>query len=162
MSALLIDTNLLCLLATGLCDTQSIRHHKRLQIYDREDFERVVWLVERHATLVLCPHVLAETSNLVRQTNDKAARAIGAMLAMLIARASEARIASTDCAGRPEYARLGLTDAVLLELAAGGHTLLSDDAVLCHASAARGYRTINYNHVRDGAVRLDQLHLPPS
>lgn len=53
---------------------------------------------------------------------------------------------------------LGITDAVLLLLSAERRlTLVSDDLQLCLAAERRALRTVNYNHLCDGALRVDQL-----
>lgn len=63
---LLLDTNLLVLLAVGLADPEKITSHKRLQKYDPVDFENLTTLVESSAKLILCPNIATETSNLIR------------------------------------------------------------------------------------------------
>ena len=64
-----------------------------------------------------------------------------------------ARVVTDDA-----YLRLGITDAVLLELATDVRlTLLSDDLQLCLEAERRGTKTLNYNYLRDGAVQIDQL-----
>lgn len=56
-----------------------------------------------------------------------------------------------------DYARLGLTDAVLLMLAERSAMLMSADLSLCLAAEQRGARAINYSHLRDGAWTLEQI-----
>jgi hypothetical protein len=67
----------------------------------------------------------------------------------LIARYPESRIASVQGAERPEYNRLGLTDAVLLTVSAEGATLLTDDLDLHLAALNAGLSSINFNELRD-------------
>ncbi|HEU0067442.1 MAG TPA: hypothetical protein VFQ57_09415 [Sphingomonas sp.] len=56
------------------------------------------------------------------------------------------------------YQRLGLTDAVLLILSARCElALVSDDLHLCLEAARRGARTIDYNHLRDGALTVAHI-----
>jgi hypothetical protein len=156
MAPLLIDTNLLCLLLVGNVGTDRIAKHKRLAKYDVIDYDRVRSIALRSGQLVLCPHVLAETSNISRQTPEPLRSLIGAALQDIANASLELQIPARTAATAPEYLRLGLTDAVLLELGKFGRTLLSDDFDLCHAAAARGYSVINYNYLRDG-MTLDQI-----
>lgn len=55
---------------------------------------------------------------------------------------------------RPEYTRLGLTDSGALELLDKESLLISADLDLYLASEAAGLPAINFNHLRDGAIRL--------
>jgi hypothetical protein len=66
--------------------------------------------------------------------------------------AEEHIIKSKVVVGRKEFIRLGLTDAVLLELAHTGATLLIVDLALYLAAWAFGLNAINYNHVREQRV----------
>jgi len=66
--------------------------------------------------------------------------------------AEEQVIKSKVAVGRKEFIRLGLTDAVLLELAHKGATLSTVDLALYLAARASGLNAINYNHVREQRV----------
>lgn len=108
--------------------------------------------------IVLCPHVLAETSNLLGYGADaRLAARLRGTLAELIAAAEERWLPAVEICPDPEFARLGLTDAVLMALARQAALLISADARLCRTVEARGHRAINYNHVRDGACTLEQI-----
>lgn len=154
---LLIDTNLLCLLIVGMTDREQIGRHRRVRSYDPADFDLVASVVDRAPSMIVCPHVLAETSNLLRYTNDAFAVHLHATLAGLAVRCIESYEPASGVITDEAFHRLGLTDAVLLSLAKRDHLLLSDDRGLCYAAAARALRVVNFNYLRDGAVRLDQL-----
>lgn len=156
MAPLLIDTNLLCLLLVGNVGIDRIAKHKRLAKYDVTDYDRVRSIALRFGQLVLCPHVLAETSNISRQTPEPLKSLLGTALQDIANASIELHLPASTAAMAPEYRRLGLTDAVLLELGQAGRILLSDDFDLCHAAAARGYPVINYNYIRDG-MTLEQI-----
>lgn len=156
MPALLIDTNLLCLLIAGNVSPDSIVKHKRLAKYDLVDYARVRALVLRFEQLILCPHVLAEASNISRLTTEPLRSLLGVALHDIVDASTEIHIAATVAALAPEYLRLGLTDAVLLELGEPDRVLLSDDLDLCLAAEHRRYPVINYNYLRDG-MTLEQI-----
>lgn len=154
-----MDANLLCLLVVGRADRAAISSHPRLRAFTIEDFANVLVILERLGDLILCPHVLAETSNLLgyRQTPQQRRRwltSLGEIVCIAQERSETAKRAVAD----NDYGRLGLTDAVLLLLSGDEElALVSDDLQLCLEGARRGARTINYNYVRDGALRVDQL-----
>ena len=156
MPALLIDTNLLCLLVAGNVSSAAVTKHKRLAKYDLVDYTRVRALALRFGHLILCPHVLAETSNISRLTAEPLRSLLGVALLDIVDASTEMHVAAEVAALAPEYLRLGLTDAVLLELGETNRVLLSDDLDLCLAAEHRGYPVINYNYLRDG-MTLEQI-----
>lgn len=159
MSGAIIDANLLCLLVVGRHDRRAIREHPRLAAFDADDFHIVTTAIDRLGDLILCPAVLAETSNLLafRQSSRQRDRWLRS-LSDVIGFAAERTIPAVDAASDPAYVRLGFTDAVLLTLSQHKqHTLLSDDLALCWEAQRRSLRAINYNHVREGSLRLDDL-----
>lgn len=156
--AAILDANLLCLLVVGRIDTRLIAFHKRLRTFDRDAFLLLNQILADR-DLVLCPHVLAETSNLLdfHQSPTQVHR-LRTSLAEIVALASERSEAARRAVDDPAYSRLGLSDAVMLLLASDRTLLLvSDDLALCLEAQRRGSRVVNYSHVRDGAIGLDQL-----
>jgi hypothetical protein len=146
---LLLDTNLLILLVVGLTDLRIIARHKRLQhTYDVTDFREIVEYVRISDGLVFCPHVLAETSNLLRQTSEPDKSRISDRYRLLIGSVNETLVSSLAAANHPEFNRLGLTDSVLLLMSAEGGALITDDLPLFLAAQRTGAEAINYNHVR--------------
>jgi predicted nucleic acid-binding protein len=154
MRPILIDTNLLCLIVAGGVCPEAIGVHKRLRAFAIEDYRAIVAIGRRYTSVLTCPHVLAETSNLLAQTNDRQRAILLAGLADWIGRLDESGLASGAAVARPEYRRLGLTDAVLVLLALNGATLLTVDLPLYLAATAAGCAAINYNYVRDGVLDI--------
>ncbi|MEX6506615.1 PIN domain-containing protein [Jiella sp. M17.18] len=145
---ILVDTNLLVLLAVGLISPSHIKRHKRLQQYDEIDFRALEELIAASSGAIFCPNVSTETSNLVRYVAEPLRSRVGLVLAELIRRAEESLVPNRDAVDHPAYARLGLTDAVLLMLAARGATLVTDDLPLYLAAVAAGQEAINFAHVQ--------------
>lgn len=148
-SAVALDTNLAVLLAVGLADKAYIAKHKRLKKYDLKSFETLDEILGAADGIIWCPHVLAETSNMVRYLSDPIRGDATKALSLLIARYPENPTPSVRGAARPEYGRLGLTDAILLTLTAAGATLLTDDLDLHIAALGAGLSSINFNELRD-------------
>ena len=154
----MLDANLLCLLVVGLTDPTAISQHRRLRTFVRNDFAIVQNIVELFDMIVVCPHVLTEASNLLGFEDRggmvrRSRRTLAAIVADFEERSYAAPIAMDDV----DYLRLGLTDAVLLLLANQSTVLLTADLHLALAADARGHYIINYNHVRDGAITLEQI-----
>ncbi len=148
---LLLDANLAILLAVGQCNRNTIAAHKRLRAFDTTDYDVLLRLISRASGLVFTPNVLTETSNLARYMAQPARSEVAATLASLTAAAEETYVQSRKAVGRTEYLRLGLTDAVLLQLGSDGLTLLTVDFELYLAAIGSGYKAVNFNHVREAA-----------
>jgi hypothetical protein len=140
------------MMAVGSVSPDLFQKHKRLRAYSPEDYSTVLRILEPYDPVLVCPHVLAETSNIVRLTNETHATIFGDALAALAMLFTERHLTLTHAATRPEYGRLGLTDAVLLTLAAEGACLVSDDLDLYLAAAYAGYEAINFSHVREALL----------
>lgn len=145
---LILDTNLLALLVVGLTDRKYISRHKRLQIFDETDFDIIAELVDGRGCL-LTPNVVSETSNLIRYVADPMRSQVAVILARLVNGYDEKFVPSKTAVAHKDYIRLGATDAVLLELAQTGATLITDDLALYLAAVHAGLDAVNYNHIRE-------------
>ena len=154
---LLIDSNLLCLLTGSSIDPQIFGTHPRLNQFDAASVDLLRRVVVLLGPVHLCPEVLAETSNLLcfRQSSSRRARLLEA-LATVIAEGVERHAGARVVCDDPAYARLGFTDAALLGLVGNG-ILLTVDLPLVAEGARRGLRCVNFNFLRNGAIRPDQL-----
>lgn len=119
------------------------------------DFDAVVEITDLFDGIILCPQVVAETSNLLRY--DRNDRRYSEVLRRLVHSYEERSKPSSEAVETAEFLQLGVTDAVLALLASGVGAVLSADARLCHAIERRGHRAINYNYVRDGALKVPQI-----
>lgn len=146
---LILDANLAVLLIVGLADHRLISSHRNLQTYDFRDFELVKAVVSMSNDLVWCPHLLSEVSSLARQIGGPAKRQVTDALAQAIISSKEDYIPSEAGASHAAYAKLGLTDAILLLLTQSGATLLTTDLGLHLEALSQGLSSINFNELRD-------------
>lgn len=146
---LLVDTNLLVLLAVGSASVRLIETHRRTQAYSGEDFALLTRLVAGASNLVTTPHVLAETSNLSRQCAEPGRAAISLVLGRLVRAIAEIHVPGIDIVQTEHYARLGITDTALIRLQRDQLTLLTDDLDLYVQSVTVGLDAINFSHLRD-------------
>ncbi|MDY8108602.1 hypothetical protein U0C82_05460 [Fulvimarina sp. 2208YS6-2-32] len=150
---LLLDTNLVVLLVVGMLGPQYIRSHKRLQRYDETDFAILKTLVAASSGLVFSPHILTETSNLLRYVDEPLRSRLSLVLMRLIDTTEERVVASRTAAQDRHFSRLGLADCVLLHLARNDAVLLTDDLPLYLAAASAGFDAQNFAHIQ--AARPD-------
>ncbi|MCH7813134.1 MAG: hypothetical protein IID40_03845, partial [Planctomycetes bacterium] len=94
-------------------------------------------------------HILAELSNLaIGQLSAKPPPYLPAMLETL-RKATEIYVEKDVVLGRAYFPRIGLTDAVIVELARDKHYLvLTDDFPLYGYLQANHCESINFNHIR--------------
>lgn len=149
MATVLIDTNLLILLIVGLTEEKMIGKHRRTREYDKESYDLLIDSLEDFSEILITPHILAETSNLIRQCEEPLKTKVGECLSELISKSEELQMAAATVVRRPEYLRIGLTDAGILQAQEGGATLLTDDNGLYLASLRSGHNAINFSHRRD-------------
>jgi predicted nucleic acid-binding protein len=114
MPLVCLDTNLLILVIVGRTDPSFIAAHKRTNTFDARDFLVIETLIAAYDGVVTTPHILAETSNLLRQIRNPARDRIQHTLHAFIATSQELAITSEAGCSHPDYLALGLTDAVIL------------------------------------------------
>jgi hypothetical protein len=146
-SPVVIDTNLLSLLVVGATSRNYIPLHKRLESeFKIHDYELLVELIGLFSDIVLLPHIVAETSSLIRQIRRPMRTRIQETLRTLIATAIEFPIPTARGAEREEYQELGITDAVILHfLSMTGvePTLMTIDRDLINTANSLGYGVID-------------------
>ena len=150
--ALLLDANLAVLFIVGLTNPSYIAKHKRLQTFAAKDFEVVSELISISRELVLCPHVMTETSNLLRYVAEPIRTELSGTFRTLVHRVREEPLPSALAADHRHFVRLGLTDAVLLTLAEQDAALLTVDLDLYLAALDGGLEAMNYNHLREAIL----------
>jgi hypothetical protein len=93
-----------------------------------EDYERLVRLInETDHQVLVTPNTLTEASNLLAHHGEPERSLFFEVLQMLIEKNEEVLVASRDAACNSEFKRLGLTDAVLLEVVSASNPLITVD-----------------------------------
>ena len=147
--ASVIDTSLLILLVVGSTSRKYIRKHKRLRVFSEDDFDILLTLLSNTTELLLTPNTLSEASNLLRQIEDPARSSIYTRFGEMIRQFDERYVASRQVTVKPQFVRIGLTDSVLLSVAAGRARILTTDFDLYREALRAGYDVINFNHYRE-------------
>lgn len=152
--AVAVDSNLMLLLVVGLASRDFIAKHKRLQAFTADDFDLLLSELAVASEVLVTPNVLTETSNLIDHIADPARTQVYERFRDLLSTATaiETHVPSLDAVHRSELPRLGLSDCALLELAARGIPLVTVDLHLYLAAAAKGYKALNFNHMRDASL----------
>ena len=147
MPRIALDAQLLLLLLAGEVGCRLDEGTPKLKQYRYEDYELLVEIVG-NAGLVAIPNVLTEVSNLIGQETGFRADQLRCALHVFAVRADECYVPSRVAAARPEFNRLGLTDAAWLCVHEPRTTLWTDDIMLHIAATAIGVDCRNFSHLR--------------
>lgn len=144
----LIDTNLLLLVAVGNYNTQRVLSWKRTQQYTLDDYALMLRILVHFQRRVTTPNILTEADNLARQLPTDEHEAISAVLFELIRTSFEIYSESATIAQTPLYPALGLTDCVTVS-SADEVLVLTDDFELSNRISHLGRDALNINHIRN-------------
>lgn len=148
----LLDANLLILLVAGKTDRRIIQSHKRLQTFRDVDYDLVCDFIARHGDLALLPNVATEASNFLAHMRDPYRTALRQTMKAIVEAQPELTVSSQAAVNRPEFLRLGLTDAAVLAALDGATSLLTADLDLFLAALACGLTAWNFEHLRDQTI----------
>ena len=129
---IVIDANLLVLLVVGAVDRRLIGKHRRVKNFALEDYDLLLDLLqETPHPVVVTPNTLTEASNLLEDRQD---RRFLRQLKEFIEVGEEVVVASSVASNNRAYERLGLSDAVILEIVSVDRLLITTDDALCQAA----------------------------
>lgn len=144
----IIDTNLLLLLIVGDVDPNWLEKHRRTRQYTPEDYTALEALLRHFTALATTPHILAETSNLLSQTDVPRRIRLRERLADYVALAEEVTTSADSIVIHRAYVRVGITDVAIRLAAAGHHLVLTDDVALYLMLLEENIDVINFTHHR--------------
>ena len=147
-TSVLVDSNLLFVLVVGYTSRDHVGRVRRTGQYSVEDFDLLQSTLAEFDEVLVTPHVLAETSNLLGYLADPLLSKARAMFAAILPPWQERFSRGTELTGTPIYLRLGLTDSALFSMASESTTLLTDDLHLFIATSKAGRSAINFTHLR--------------
>lgn len=122
-----VDTNLLVLYVVGQEDPEIIARHRRLQDYSKEDYDILISLLGQVGQLYATPNTLTETSNLLGQHGEPDRSRLFQRFHNIIYASREITVASEMASNNRVFEKLGLTDAVLWEVATSETPLVTVD-----------------------------------
>ena len=144
-----IDANLLLLLIVGDVGRDLIAKHRRLREYTSGDYDILIEVLSPVNRIFVTPNTLTEASNLLAQHRDPERSRFFARLRLIIQESEEIVVASVDAASNKAFGRLGLTDAVLLEVVTEETPLITVDLDLYLAALEKNESAaFNFTHLR--------------
>jgi hypothetical protein len=147
-SSVLLDSNLLLLLAVGLFDSRLIGR-KRLDEFTSRDFELLGDLIAVFPVNLTTPHLLAEVNNLADQCVPRQLhRDFRLFLRDFFKGFDERWMKSTELSTTDAFLWLGLSDAAVCQLADENVAVYSVDLELVIVLQGLGLNATNFNHLR--------------
>jgi rRNA-processing protein FCF1 len=146
---ILVDTNLLLLVAVGTYAPQRILTFKRTQQYTLDDYAMILRILERIDRRVTTANILTEVDNLARQLPEVEHFAISEAIFKIVSSSFEVYKPSIEVTQTDVYPRMGLADCVTMAAAVDDVLVLTDDFVLSNRLASIGCDVLNINHIRN-------------
>jgi hypothetical protein len=144
--AIVVDTNLMLLLAVGLYNPARIVTFKRTQKYNAQIFEIVTSVVERFGIWYTTPYIVTEVDNLSRSLLDQEWEAISVVLRRLIASSEELYSRSVLLLENPLHREIGITDASIAIMPQDA-LIFTDDLRLALRLERDGREVLNLSHL---------------
>lgn len=146
---ILVDTNLLLLLLTGIFDRELIKNFKRTQIFDKADFDNLTFIISKcNNQLYTTPNILTELTNLTGTINKdfRFYRFLHAFMHKFIEINTDSQTIMTN--SNIAFLKLGLTDASIMNLASDDILIVTVDLDLYHLLSSHSKPVINYNYIK--------------
>ena len=132
-----IDANLLVLLVVSALGKGAITKHKRTRMFSLEEYNRLCAIVQALDRVLVTPNTLTEASNLLLPSRDPR---LASLLRRLVEDAEDLAVDSETAVRNAAFPRLGLADAVLMEVVSEDTPLITVDVELYRAAIAKGER----------------------
>ena len=129
-----LDTGLLMLLVVGATNRKLIAKHRRLRAFQEKDYDALIDYIGHVDKVLVTPNTLTEASNLLDHHGEPERSRIFESLRIFIEEQEEIVVTSRTASQRKEFIRLGLTDAVLLEVVSNSNPLITVDLKLYKAA----------------------------
>lgn len=152
--SVLVDSNLLFILVVGHTSRDHVGRARRTEQYSPEAFDLLQSALADYDRVLVTPHVLAETSNLLGYLSEPLLSKTRSTLGQMLARWNEHYAPCVELIDAPIYLRLGVTDSALFTAASTTVTLLTDDFPLYLATSKAGREAINFTHLREARGAL--------
>ena len=144
----LIDSNLLMLYLVGEFDPQQISRLRRTKSFVVRDYLVIKGFFNAFSIKITTPNILTEISNLSGDIPAGLRDRFFKLLHVHFERLGEEYLPSKIGAASPMFARFGLTDSVIAEIAKQQYLVITADFPLANYLASIKADVINFNHLR--------------
>jgi hypothetical protein len=147
---LLLDTNVLLVLLVGSVRRDLVCKHPRTRAYDEAAFDLLGAIVRQYPHILLTPHILAETTNLLKDDRHIRPQEYTAIIEILRG-ARETQVPKDTLLAHPHFVNVGAADSSILEVSGDPEVhVLTADLELWGLLKRSGRKVTNFNHIRFG------------
>ena len=139
----LTDTNILVLYIIGSFDRSLIRKLKVTSQFSEDDFLRVARFIDYFNVKVTTPHVLTETSNLLKDRKD-----LHNVLKYYIENSEEENLDSKQLSQTGMFLGFGLADTAISETAKDSYLIVTNENNLFGYLQNQGFDVVNLEQIR--------------
>ena len=132
-----------------LVNRERIPRFKRTAQFIPEDYDLLMQIVEGFQKVITTPNILTKVNSLANQLGEPERSQCLKIFTVLISQISEEYLDSYSVAKNEGFARFGLTDSGIMQLAKDKYLVLTDDFKLSLYLKAQGIDTINFNNLRN-------------
>lgn len=143
-----VDTNILLLYFVGMTNRERIARFNRTQSFLPDDYDTLVRILSYFSRIITTPNILTEVNSLANQLGEPERTQCFTIFAQGISVFEECYLESKTVVTDQRFARFGLTDCGILNIARGQHLVLTDDLKLANYLQQQGIDTINFNNIR--------------
>ena len=145
---ILVDTNILLLLFVGTVNRQRISQFNRTEKFTPEDYDILQKILDYFQKISTTPSILTEVNSLANQLGEPERSQCLLIFSQIIPNLDENYIESKTIATTEKFAKFGLTDCGIINLARDKYLVLTDDFKLASYLQSIGIDTINFNNIR--------------
>ena len=145
---ILIDTNILLLHFVGTVNRERISRFNRTEKFIPEDYDLLQRILTYFQTIVTTPNILTEVNSLANQLGEPERSQCFSIFSEIISNMNESYIESRTITKTKNFAKFGLTDCGILNLARGKYLVLTDDLKIANYLQKVGIDAINFNNIR--------------
>lgn len=138
-----IDTNTLLLLIIGQVDLRQLEKHKRISMFDRDDYEILLMEIRSFDNLLIIPNVWTEVDNLLNGFSGDLFYKYITIFKTISEKSTEKYLATNDLEIEDFWLRLGVTDLILLKVAKECEMLITIDSKLSDIATANGIKVFD-------------------
>lgn len=131
MNEIILDSNVFVLFIIGLINPKRINSHKRTSIYSEDDFKKLYSIISQYKTIITSPNVITEIDNLLNNLTGIEKFKYNLIIQDILDKSLERYFESRFIAKDWIFNEIGLTDAVIINMAKNSDLLISDDSQLC-------------------------------
>ena len=119
-------------------DENLVEKHKRTSVYTKNDFIKLIAVIQNFENLVVLPNIWTEVDNLLNNFSGSYKRDYVLKIKELVSVTSEKYLKTKLATNTFVYENIGLTDALILELAKDCELLITSDSQLSDFAIANG------------------------